>query len=287
MPARLLTASDRDATLAYLEAKVAERMFLASNLLKYGIEDRGGMLQGPFYGSFAGRALRGVVQLVNQGSVLCCGDGPAAMAELGEAAAATPHLPARVLAMRQECEDYLAAYLARRPRRIRDTRDSILQQVTAETLVHHPMKGFRAATSDDVDLLVRWKREFRIDGLKDKPEWVDDGELRRFIELAVREGRQYVLEEGGRPVTMGLVNASTPRCAQLGGVYTPPEERGKGYATRMVSAMCHFQLSACGLQAVFLSVEADSHAANHIYAKLGFRHLGIYRFLLLEPAPAG
>ena len=42
--------------------------------------------------------------------------------------------------------------------------------------------------------------------------------------------------EGGAPVSLSAINASLPDIVQLGGIYTPPDLRGRGYAKAAVAA---------------------------------------------------
>lgn len=56
-------------------------------------------------------------------------------------------------------------------------------------------------------------------------------------------------------------------------VYTPPEERGRGYATALVTALCR-RVLAMGKAYVCLFVDDRNPISNHVYEKIGFRRAG-------------
>lgn len=276
----------RAAVEAYLDRRLVECLFLASNLESGGLEDGDGMLQGLWLGAWSGQAVVGVAQCVNQGSLLVAVSAEGAAAALAEAVHLRGYRPLRVLGMRPEVAALHAALAVRGGYPVREVRDSLLQVLTPETFEARPGPGMRLATDADVPRLLEWKREFRIQAMGDDPSWVDMDVLRRSLELSVGEGRQFVFEAGGRLVSMARVNASSRRMAQLGGLYTPPPERGNGYASRLVSSLCARCFRQDHKEAVALMVEEEKEHANAIYRRLGFLGLGTYRFLLLEDGAA-
>ena len=67
--------------------------------------------------------------------------------------------------------------------------------------------------------------------------------------------------------------------AAIGNVFTAPDHRGHGYATRCTAAVTQAALDA-GLETIVLNVRHDNESAIHVYEKLGFR---IYRTFLEGP----
>jgi ribosomal protein S18 acetylase RimI-like enzyme len=88
-------------------------------------------------------------------------------------------------------------------------------------------------------------------------------QLARGVFYGVKQRGQLVSAAGTHIVarTMGL--------AAVGNVFTYPEHRGRGYATRCTSAVC-LDLLEMGLDVV-LNVAHDNADAVHIYEKLGFK----------------
>ena len=50
------------------------------------------------------------------------------------------------------------------------------------------------------------------------------------ISRAQRDGEQWVVEAAGVPVSYSAFNARLPDAVQVGGVFTPRDLRGRGYA---------------------------------------------------------
>jgi hypothetical protein len=79
----------------------------------------------------------------------------------------------------------------------------------------------------------------------------------------------YLWEVAGRPVSMAGASGATPRGIRIGAVYTPPEARGRGYASNLVAAMSQAQLDA-GRTFCFLYTDLANPTSNHIYRAIGY-----------------
>jgi predicted GNAT family acetyltransferase len=70
-----------------------------------------------------------------------------------------------------------------------------------------------------------------------------------------------------------------PDSVQLGGIYTPRELRGRGYAKRAIAA----QLLAAGASGLMRSVLfTNNPSAVRCYEALGFRRIGEFSLVLLR-----
>ena len=72
---------------------------------------------------------------------------------------------------------------------------------------------------------------------------------------------------------------------QVGGVYTPPEFRRRGYARAVVAASLGEAATGGAEQAVLFTPQANK-AAQRAYEAIGFRSSGRYRVTLLSKALA-
>ena len=70
---------------------------------------------------------------------------------------------------------------------------------------------------------------------------------------------------------MSLAGAGglTPNGIRVGPVYTPPELRGRGYASNLVAGVSQLQLDA-GRTFVFLFTDLANPTANQIYQEIGY-----------------
>jgi len=86
-----------------------------------------------------------------------------------------------------------------------------------------------------------------------------------------------VLMDGGTPISMTGFNARLPNIVQIGGVYTPPDLRGKGYARRAL--VLHLeQVRAQGVsRATLFAASASAVAA---YESIGFKKIGEWTLCL-------
>ncbi len=134
----------------------------------------------------------------------------------------------------------------------------------------------RPMQADDVPLVTDWRHGYDIDifGSGDLPE-----SRKRSVSQAeelVNSGRGRILVEDGEPVAMTAFNAVLPDIVQVGGVYTPPELRGRGYARRAVALHLSEARAQGQGQAILF---ASGAAAARAYEAIGFEKIGDYRVI--------
>ena len=77
----------------------------------------------------------------------------------------------------------------------------------------------------------------------------------------------------GKPVAWAGVGGRTPNGIRIGPVYTPPEERGHGYASAVVAAASQAQLDE-GRTFCFLFTDLANPTSNRIYQAIGYEPIG-------------
>jgi len=91
---------------------------------------------------------------------------------------------------------------------------------------------------------------------------------------AVRDRLGYggisLWQAGGRPVAMGGVSRQVAGMVRIGPVYTPPELRGRGYASA-VTAELSLRAREAGAAEVLLFTDLDNPVSNSIYQRIGYR----------------
>jgi uncharacterized protein len=102
------------------------------------------------------------------------------------------------------------------------------------------------------------------------------------VERPLRDTRLWVAEQAGKIVATALTNAETSRLAMIGGVYTPPAMRGRGFSQAVCSALCA-ELMAEQKQPILYW---GTPAAGAVYRKLGFRATGRWRSVWLHSVDA-
>ena len=137
--------------------------------------------------------------------------------------------------------------------------------------------ALRRATQADRDVLVRWMaaffREAFGEGHSESAEhWVDDA-LTSPIRAA------YLWDDGG-PVSLVAYGGPTPHGNRIGPVYTPPERRGKGYASACTAAVSQMLLDQ-GRRFCVLFTDLSNPTSNAIYQNIGYQpvcDVDIYEF---------
>jgi predicted GNAT family acetyltransferase len=124
----------------------------------------------------------------------------------------------------------------------------------------------RVASVADRDLVIAWTEAFMLEafGSADSAEVAAD--VDRWL---VRRGRTIHLWEDGAPVALCGVGGETPNGIRIGPVYTPPDRRGRGYASALVAAVSQAELDA-GRTFCFLFTDQANPTANHIYQAIGY-----------------
>jgi GNAT superfamily N-acetyltransferase len=136
---------------------------------------------------------------------------------------------------------------------------------------------FRPAGDNDAETLVRWADAyFREVG---EPESADF--CRQVVTDRIREGRAFLWCDGG-PVAMAGWGGRTPNAVRINFVYTPPEHRGRGYATACVAALSQRMLDA-GRRYCFLFTDLANPTSNRIYRAIGYEHLADFKHIQFVP----
>jgi predicted GNAT family acetyltransferase len=126
---------------------------------------------------------------------------------------------------------------------------------------------FRRASEGDRALARTWFAAFQLEALgKD-----DTANATRIADAYLDSPTRslYVWEDAGKPVSMAGSGGTTPNGVRIGAVYTPPEERGKGYASACVAALSQ-QLIEQGHRFCFLYTDLANPTSNSIYQRLGY-----------------
>lgn len=146
----------------------------------------------------------------------------------------------------------------------------------------------RPARPDEVGFLAGWSAAFHAEALPHEAPRPHEQVL-ADLGRRVAAGHLHVWETDGRVVSQtGTAGPTRGPGARGGGrrvnaVYTPPEERGKGYAAAVVAAVTRGLLDA-GHDFAFLYTDLANPTSNALYRRLGYRHVADAGAALLDPA---
>jgi predicted GNAT family acetyltransferase len=131
-----------------------------------------------------------------------------------------------------------------------------------------PVSGrCREAEERDRALLAAWWAAFSAEAVPGAPRGDADEAADRMLRRAGRV--PYLWEDGDQVTAFAGASGPTPRGIRIGPVYTPPELRGRGYASNLVAAVSAQQL-ASGRSFCFLFTDLANPTSNHIYQELGY-----------------
>jgi RimJ/RimL family protein N-acetyltransferase len=127
----------------------------------------------------------------------------------------------------------------------------------------------RRAARADRELLLSWLPRFQ-----DGPGWAGSNPAAIFVTRRLAAGHVWIWEDGG-PVSMAARTDAVAGVVRIMAVNTPPERRGRGYASAGVAALSA-KVLAQDLRCV-LNANVGNAPANAVYRRLGYQVVGDVR----------
>jgi uncharacterized protein len=135
----------------------------------------------------------------------------------------------------------------------------------------------RVATADDRGLALRWWMAFGEEVLHEGGPGRELAEVTLDHKLSSTTGGLLLWEDGGEPVSLAGWGGPTPNGIRVGPVYTPPELRGRGYATALTAELSQRLLDGRlfdgGRRFCFLYTDLANPTSNAIYERIGYRRV--------------
>lgn len=138
--------------------------------------------------------------------------------------------------------------------------------------------ALRAATGADVELAVGWGEGFARDA------GMQFAVPRTSVEAWIERGSLYIWEDEA-PRSIAVAQGRTPNGIRIGYVYTPPESRGRGYASACVAEVSRRMLED-GLSFCVLYTDLSNPTSNAIYQRIGYEPIEDVRDIDLVAEPA-
>lgn len=276
---RILAAGDEPRLEAFFARTPDLTLFQRPNLRHAGAIDDGSRYSGTYAAAVAGDEVVGVVAHYWNGFVMpLMPSGGRDVRVLLDAALVASGRP--VLGVIGSWEQVAASLMhaALRGRVARRCDREILFALPLDELTVPPALSagdvvVRPLADDDLPLLAAWRVEYLVETFalpRDGATWDEAG---RDIGSWHSEGRAWVAEARGRPVAFTGFNAALPDVVQVGGVYTPPFGRARGYARAAVAGSL-LQARDAGARRAVLFTDVSNIAAQRAYRALGFEAIG-------------
>ncbi len=287
---RRLSPDDRPAVDAFLEKHRASSMFLRANLFTSGIEDGPDRFHGLYIGAFDGNVVTDVgAHYWNDNIIL---QAPNVPVELAQALAKTSGRPISGIIgpwdQVKAAEPELDLDRSRLGKVVPEFLYAL--DLTAMTVPESLTLGevsYRRAEERDLTTLVQWRRQYDLHTMGYAEHAIDDTANEEMLAGMIDDKRLWVLEGAGEKenhlVAMTGFNAALPDVVQVGGVFTPEDQRGRGYG-RAVVAGSLLDAKAEGVAETILFTETDNYSAQKAYESLGFVRIGDYGMVVLDPS---
>jgi predicted GNAT family acetyltransferase len=286
MELKTLSTGDEGALAAFLAPRVASSMFLLSNAHAAGLVDRGESVQGTYVAALEEGRIVGVAAHFWNGVLVLQAPDSRVLEPVARAALSRSRRDLKGFAGPRSQIDRVVHALGLEGRRTSlDSREALYKLALGRLRVPEGLVSGRLVCrlpdEEEIGLLARWRVEFAIEslGLPDGPEL--QAVSRKEIERLQDEKNHWVLLDAGRPVSYSAFNARLPEVVQIGGVWTPPELRGRGYA-RSVVAGSLLQARKEGVERAVLFTAEENRSARAAYEALGFRVVGDYGLLIFS-----
>jgi predicted GNAT family acetyltransferase len=130
------------------------------------------------------------------------------------------------------------------------------------------------ATAGFRPLVLEWVESFSAEALPETDRGAN--RLERAVDLRLGpdlDSGWWLWMLGGRPVAMAGYGGATPNGVRIGPVYTPPDLRGRGYATALVASLSQWLLTDRGRTFCFLYTDLSNPTSNEIYRRIGYRQV--------------
>jgi GNAT superfamily N-acetyltransferase len=286
---RVLGAEDAPAFETFLAPRADSSLFLLANARQAGFSDRGQPFEGTYAGAFENDHLVAVAAHFWNGFLAV--QAPEHLeAVLEKALEASGRAVAGLTGPHEQVVEARRALGAADWPAAVEAPEGLFGLDLSDLQVPEPLASgaarCRRPHDHELGLLCAWRAAYRREALSE-PEGGENtiaaGDDIRALHAA---GSHFVLEALGAdgPVSYSAFNARLPEIVQVGGVWTPPVERGKGFARAVVAGSL---LEARDQGVVRAVLFTESPAARRAYEALGFQRLGEYGLVVfIRPVPS-
>lgn len=126
----------------------------------------------------------------------------------------------------------------------------------------------RLLNEKDIHFFPYWAEAFYAAGSYGQTEMSIPQEADPYL-YRIASKKIYILEDNGIPVSMAGYTREMQTAIGVAFVYTPPYERGKGYATSIVAQISQLALDK-GFTKCVLYTDLANPISNSIYQKIGY-----------------
>lgn len=274
---KTLQPGDETQLEAFLAQYWETSMFLRSNLRRAGLLDRGNPFEGTYVAAIEQNEIQAVAAHYWNGMIIL--QAPSHLEAVVQAAIEQSNRP--IMGLAGVWQQVQAAQQLLNLNATLAEPEILFSLSLSQLQIPQALSSFRVRPPhlEEFDRLTEWRVAYEIETLNRSasPQLWED--CRKQLENLQNQQAQWVLEVEGSIVSYCAFNAQLPDVVQLGGVWTPPEFRNRGYA-RCVVAGALFNAKETGIEQAILFTSKKNYAAQNSYRSLGFQAIGEYGLVL-------
>ena len=268
---------DREALTALLEEDHAGTLYLRSLVHEHGISPTAHLAHGRFFGTRRGGKLCGVAFIGNARNFTTWGSRDDVSLAL-DRALQNPGSP-RLFIGPAEHAGLVRGVFSRTGASPFLDRDQAYYTLLPEALAPLEEIAIRPARAGDLDEVARAHAAMTEEDLCIARAQLDMERLRMLSRQRIAQGKIWVVMEEGRLLFKTEESGRAADGILVGGVFTEPAHRGKGYAARAIATWAR-GLFEGGLGMLALHVNAANTPALRAYERVGFRRHSMLRLML-------
>lgn len=275
-----ISASNQAEMLNFLKVRENFSLFLLSNFENYGLS----LTEEPFSGNYKlirdSKEVIGVFALTRRGSLQIKSDVIEPIFEQVLASCNEEIVPLQGLVGDYNfCEPFWAFLKAQKviQKEIFSSKE-ILYEMDLKSYIPHPEVQFLKESD-----FSEWKI-LRLDYIKEKnlPIELTEEQLLNQFQDKVKKKIAWGLKVEERLVSMADLNAKALDLGQVGGVYTKPESRQRGYSKTVMSQLINDCKNIHLLRKLIIFTGEANPIAQKLYESLGAQHIGYFSLLFGE-----
>jgi len=154
----------------------------------------------------------------------------------------------------------------------------LLKKVQWERLTNRATGGFlKAVSADDtstIDKCVLWHMAFLKDIDAIDAKTITEASARKGLMTMIDANRLFVWQTETEVLSMIAFKPTPPDSCRVVQVYTPPQNRQKGYATAMTAAFSEYLMTTRKYSCCLIVTDLANPISNSVYAKVGYEPIG-------------
>jgi len=282
---RLLGPGDEAELFAFLELHLESSLFLIGNAERAGLRYTGELYQATYVAHYGASGISAVAAHSWNGIVLVQGDEGLEQA-VRYAVAQSRRRVQGIVGPLELTRRTRAALAADDWPTLTDKADRLysleLARLNVPELLNRSGIVCRRPTDDEIDHpLTEWRVEYFIENLGYPRSSERTEQSRNDLRNLQRDGRAWVLLDREQLVAFSGINTRTRGIAQVGGVWTPPELRSRGYGRAVVAGSLLAEREM-GTQRTVLFTANSNVAAQRAYRSLGYEPFGDFGLVLFQ-----